>query len=45
MQEVPLFERVRSLLGQSKPEVPEVATPQVDLAVYDSLLGLEEVAS
>ncbi|MCP4203413.1 MAG: transposase family protein, partial [bacterium] len=44
-REVPLYDRVRSLLGQSKPEVPEVATPQVDLAVYDSLLGLEEVAS
>ncbi len=44
-EEVPLYERVRSLLGHSKPEVPELATPQVDLAVYDGLLGAEEVAS
>ncbi|MCP4964610.1 MAG: IS21 family transposase [bacterium] len=42
---VPLYDRVRSLLGQAKPEVPEMASPQVDLAVYDGLLGLEEVAS
>lgn len=42
---VPLYDRVRSLLGQSKPEVPAVATPPVDLAVYDALLGVEEVAS
>jgi hypothetical protein len=42
---VPLYDRVRSLLGQAKPEVPAVATPQVDLAVYDGLLSVEEVAS
>ena len=44
--EVPRYDRVRSLLGHSKPEVPELATPPVDLAVYDGLLGAsEEVAS
>ncbi len=44
--EVPLYERVRSLLGQSKPEVPEVAAPEVDLAIYDGLLEqTAEVAS
>ena len=44
--EVPLYDCVRSLLGQSKPEVPEVATPQVDLALYDGLLEASgEVAS
>ncbi len=37
--EVPLYDRVRSLLGQSKPELPEVAEPQVELAVYDGLLS------
>ncbi len=43
---VPRYERVRSLLGQSKPEVPDVAAPEVDLAIYDGLLGqIEEVAS
>ncbi len=44
--EVPLYDRVRSLLEQAKPEVPEVATPEVDLAIYDSLLEqTPEVAS
>ncbi|MCP3957516.1 MAG: hypothetical protein GY719_06655 [bacterium] len=43
--EVPLYERVRSLLGQSRPEVPEVSAPEVDLAIYDGLLETEEVAS
>jgi hypothetical protein len=40
---LPLYERVRSVVDRSKPEVPEVAAFEVDLTVYDGLLG--EVAS
>lgn len=41
--QVPTYERVRSLLERSKPKVPAVEAPTVDLTVYDRLLG-EEVA-
>ena len=43
---VPRYERVRSLLDRSKPEVPAVETPPVNLSDYDHLLSqIEEVAS
>ncbi len=38
--QLPLYERVRSLVDQSKPEVPDVAAFEVDLTVYDGLLGV-----
>jgi hypothetical protein len=41
---VPLYDRVRSLLDPSKPEVPRIEVPSVDLSIYDSLL-CQEVAS
>ncbi len=44
--QVPLYDTVQSLLGRSKPEVPEIEAPEVDLAIYDGLLsGAEEAAS
>ena len=43
---VPRYERVRLLLDRSKPEVPVVESPPVDLSDYDHLLSrVEEIAS
>lgn len=42
---VPVYEAVRSLLSDSRPTVPQIEVPAVDLTVYDGLLGAgKEVA-
>lgn len=44
-EDVPVYDKVRSLLEDSKPSVPQLEAPTVDLRVYDGLLGAgKEVA-
>ena len=43
--EVPLADRVKELVQPSRPEVPDMPVPKVELEVYDDLLlRREEVA-
>jgi hypothetical protein len=41
---VPRAEVVKNLVVPATPEVPEIEVPQVDLGIYDALLGEEVVA-